>query len=197
MSTRRDCAVGRAGGQQARRPMVFLDVDGVVNRFPTLERIPRRKHEFDDLREAKVAGFPITFSPEMGRRLAALEADIHWLTTWEGGNMANRHIAPLFGWEPLPTIARADHDKRAGAFGWWKSSAVKVLVAQHRRPFVWLDDELAAARKHGQIAWLRRCGLPHLLVSPELGLLPRHLDRIEAWIASLGDEHSAAPAEEG
>lgn len=197
MSTRRDCVAGRAGGQQARRPMILLDVDGVVNRLPTLERIPRHKHEFADLSEAKVAGFPIVYSPEMARRLAGLEGNIYWLTTWEAGDLANRKIAPLLGWEPLPTIARADHDKRAGAFGWWKSSAAKALVAQHQRPFVWLDDELDAARKHGQIAWLRRCGLPHLLVSPELGLLPRHLDRIEAWIASLGTEHPAAPAEEG
>lgn len=176
--------------------MILLDVDGVVNRFPALARLPRHRDEFADLCETKVAGFPIIYSPEMGRRLAALEADIHWLSTWEGGDMANRYIAPLFGWEPLPTIARADHDKRAGAFGWWKSSAAKEVVARHPRPFVWLDDELDAAMEHNQIAWLRRCELPHLLISPELGLLPRHLDEIEAWIASIAVEDLAAPSEE-
>ena len=179
-----------------KRPMILLDVDGVVNRFPQLERIPRRHEEFDDLCETRAAGFPILYSPEMGRRLAALEADICWLTTWEAGDLANRRIAPLFGWEPLPTIARGDHDRRAGWNGWWKSSAAKEHMTRHQRPFVWLDDELAAARKHGQLAWLRRCELPHLLISPELGLLPRHLDRIKAWITSLGGEHPAAPAEE-
>ncbi|MHB1599687.1 MAG: HAD domain-containing protein [Acidimicrobiales bacterium] len=186
MSTPPSSTPSCPGGQQSQRPLILLDVDYVVNRFPPLETLPRRDDEFEDLRETRASGFPITYSPEMGRRLAALEGDIYWLTTWEAGGLANAEIAPIFGWDPLPTIARADHDEKAGWDGWWKSSAAQEIVTQHRRPFVWLDDELQAARKHGQIAWLRRCDVPHLLISPELGLLPRHLDEIETWIRSLG-----------
>lgn len=179
----------RPGGQ---RPLILLDVDYVVNRCPSLVALPRLDDEFDDLRETTAAGVPIAYSPEMGRRLAALDGDIHWLTTWEAGGLANAEIAPIFGWDPLPTIARADHDERAGWDGWWKSSAAQEIVASHRRPFVWLDDELDAAATHSQIAWLRRCGVPHLLISPEHGLLPRHLDEIETWIGALDVERPAS-----
>ena len=76
MSALRSCAPLRVGGQQAQRPMIFLDVDHVVNRFPSLGKLPRRDEEFDDLRETRAAGFPITYSIAMGRRLAALEGAV-------------------------------------------------------------------------------------------------------------------------
>ena len=165
-----------------RRPVVFLDVDGVLNVVGAALPGP---DTFTDFRKTRCMGFRIVFSPEMGRRLAALDADIVWLTTWR--EHANKWIAPLFGW-PKRELLDGDED---GAVGWWKSGAVYGYVTEHQRPFVWLDDDLRFAERLGEVEWLAGCAVPHLSISPStsVGLRPSHLDQIEQFVA----EHHRAP----
>lgn len=185
---------GRRALSAAERAVIFLDVDGVLNRFPGLGSVPRRADEFDDFRTARCNGFPITFSAKMGQRLERLDAQIVWATTWEHDDLANKEIAPLFGWPRLPVLHRGDHDERAGRFGWWKASAVQAYLEEHPRPFVWIDDDLAASVAGGDVAWLATCEQPRLLVSPELGLLPSQLDEIERFLDELGCAPPSDPA---
>ena len=164
------------------RIAVLLDVGGVLNRIPPIDRTPVEANEFQDFRLTARQGFPISYSPEMGRRLAGLDADIIWLTTWEAGDLVNKEIAPLFGWGPLPVIPRADHDNRGS--WWWKSSAAEEFLLADPRPYVWLDDDLFDAERMGAIKWVESFNQPRLLISPKMGLTPSHLDQIEKWVAA-------------
>lgn len=159
------------------RPIVLLDVDGVVNKVRDL----LDADGFQDFRESKAKGFRIVHSPQMAARLAALDADIHWLTTW--CDDANAHIAPLLGWDPLPVVGKEQYLNVI--HGWWKSDAAEAFVKEQGRPFIWLDDDLYSAERVGKVPWLAECELPNLCISPDTyrGLLPKHLDQIETWIA--------------
>ena len=162
------------------RPVVFLDVDGVLNAVGAAIPGPDM---FTDFRRTHCMGFRIVYSPEMGRRLAGLDADIVWLTTWR--EMANKWIAPLFGW-PKRELLDGDEDAHDdSAMGWWKSGAVYGFVTEHQRPFVWLDDDLRFAERLGEVEWLAGCAVPHLCISPSttVGLRPSHLDLIEQFVA--------------
>jgi hypothetical protein len=158
------------------RPVVLLGVDGVLNVVGAAVPGP---DTFTDFRRTRCMGFRIMYSPEMGRRLGALDADIMWLTTWRED--ANVWIAPLFGWPEHEVLDGEDGD---GA-GWWKSDAAHGYVEEHQRPFVGLDDDLGAAKRLGEVEWLAGCAVPHLCISPstEVGLRPSHLDLIERFVA--------------
>jgi hypothetical protein len=164
------------------RPLILLDVDGVLNQVRGARGA--RALAFDDFQTAVCNGWKIRYSPLMGKRLAALEADIVWLTTW--GEEANTWIGPLFGWEPLPVVERTDEDDKTS---WWKSpAALRFLTEQPTPPFIWIDDDLFDAVGNGEVRWLQDATLPrHLLISPEydVALVPSALDQIEQWIAAL------------
>jgi hypothetical protein len=163
----------------SKRPVVLLDVDGVVNAVPWGDK---KVHDgFNDFCQTICAGFRITYSPKMGERLAALDADIVWLTTWEQDDMANAWIAPLFGWDPLPILHASDEWYRPG---WWKSSILEKFIRNDPRPFVWLDDDLSSEERRGGIDWVKDVNVPYLLISPQTanGLQPEHLDRVEEFI---------------
>lgn len=157
--------------------IVLLDVDGVLNavarEYPTT---------FPDWKVERARGFSIMYSLEMGNRVAALEADIHWLTTWE--ELANKYIGPLFGWSDLPVVERADHDMRVGRYGWWKASAAQQLIEADPRPFVWFDDDLDGIAAQ-DLGWLSAAP-PHLLVRPDwsTGITPAQLDEAERFLAA-------------
>lgn len=161
------------------RPVVFLDVDGVLNAVPLDGVAPKT---FTDWQTSRRNGFRIIHSPEMGARLAALEADIYWLTTW--CELANEHIGPLFGWGELPVLGQAQWRNDRGP-GWWKSKAAEQFVAEHHRPYVWIDDDLGSATRNGECGWLISDETPRLLVSPSTGtgLRPDQLAAIETFVA--------------
>lgn len=154
------------------RPRLFLDVDGVVNIFP-----PHTKTDWPDVERTRCMGFPITYSPMMGARLAALDCDIVWLTTW--CDEANEWIAPLFGWDALPVIQRENE------VGWWKLNALRELLPGTKRPFIWIDDDINSEAEE----WAHSIDTPSVLVKPETHLTPSMLDlveqQIEKWLSRV------------
>ena len=162
------------------RPVLLLDVDGVVNKV----RDDPDPEGFRDFQEALCKGSQIRYSPKMAERIAALEVDLHWLTTW--CDDANEHISPLLKVGVLPVVGMEVLRGYLGR-GWWKSVAAEEFVVKLGRPFIWVDDDLWAAERNDEVPWLVECEIPHLCIAPDTfrGLLPRHLDQIEAWINEL------------
>lgn len=184
----------------ATRPLVLLDVDGVLNAVGG-----SRSGAWADWRTgvatAEGRTYPITWSPTV---VAAVRswldvADVHWLTTW--GHDANTSLRALLdlpelpvagtydsGDEGAPDLAGPSHAAVAPAAPdpltgrWWKFDVVRRLVrADPQRRVVWVDDDLTA--QDDVRDWMRRessC----LLVAPAPGggLTAPHLRRIEAWL---------------
>ncbi|MGY1714201.1 HAD domain-containing protein [Geodermatophilus sp. SYSU D01106] len=169
---------------RADRPILLLDVDGVLN-------APRRELPAG-WRQGSFNGYRLAWDPTITARLRELHesgrVEIQWLTTWAGD--ADRLLAEPMG---LPRGLRVH--ARAGAAptgflgifgggsGWWKlTAAQEVAAAEPDRRIVWIDDDLAEqADDTGD--WL--AANPHVLVvAPDLyvGLTHEQLDRVEEWL---------------
>lgn len=160
------------------RPILLLDVDGVLN--AVTDEPPKT---WTDWRITDCNGYPIHHSPEMGRQIAALDADIVWLTTWGLSDLANQWVGALFDWPEYPTLGMGGS---RFAPGWWKSFvAEEYLRTQPGRPFIWIDDDLSWSINNGDVPWLGPDGC--LLISPDTrtGLMPEAIAHIRAWIAGL------------
>ena len=181
------------------RPLVLLDVDGVLNAVgPADESWP------DWERGRASAGgrpWPIRWSPSVVAAVREWQdaADVQWLTTW--GHDANRGLHELLGLPELPVagthqdagdegsaddadalaaVTPAAPDELTGR--WWKFDVVRrVLRRQPGRRLVWLDDDLA--RTHEVRAWTQ-ANTPCLLVAPDprTGLVRAHLDAVRDFL---------------
>lgn len=163
-------------------PLLYLDVDGVVNLgwFTSPER-------FEELRAAgwhagRVTGDPaglhenfrVVLDPRWGpalRGLGDLGADLVWATGWN--DAANLHVGPLLGLPRLP-VAPAAHGAKAST----------VIPWGGLRPWAWLED--SKAELEAAVA-LTPPGVPCLpvLVDRATGLTAEHVDRVASWLRSL------------
>lgn len=162
------------------RPIILLDVDGVLNALHPPFRAP---DTWNDWQQAEIEGFTITYSPEMGRRLLALEADIHWLTTWE--HMANKYISPLLGFPEFPVVEREEFDK---THTWWKSGAAELFMFSNLgRPMLWIDDDISYGEVHDELNWCHAWDSPILTVCPDprKGLTETQMVIIEKCVAGF------------
>jgi hypothetical protein len=165
------------------RPLVLLDVDGVLNLglFMSSRRRSRLKRS-EGWYSNRVGGDPhdlyahrIVLNRRWGPMLRSLEAEgaeLAWATAWQEG--ANRHISPLLRLGELP-VAPARH----------KRKAYTVVPWTQGRPWAWLEDigdELETASALSR----RRPHLP-VLVDPEEGLTGEHVERVREWLVSLRD----------
>ncbi|NYJ03912.1 HAD domain-containing protein [Petropleomorpha daqingensis] len=166
------------------RPILLLDVDGVLN---ALKRtLP------EGWKQGTFHGFVLSWDPTITARLRRLHesgrVEIQWLTTWTTD--ADQLLAEPMG---LPRGLKV-HDREevaptgyswtaGGLSGWWKlAAAIAVVEADPDRRIIWIDDDLAEQGEDTD-EWL--AANPHVLViAPDLleGLTHEQLDSIEAWL---------------
>lgn len=173
-----------------KRPLVLLDVDGVLN--------PARRHSLR-LRQHECVldgqTYRILLNARHGPKLTDLArdtgAELAWATTWE--QHANVEIGPRIGLPPLPVITvNGDPGTRAGEH--FKTRHVAEYVAG--RPFVWFDDNLGTP----DWQYLKdHPGVEDFLlveVDPRTGLSDRHLAQAREWLAAraTGDLPHRRPA---
>lgn len=137
------------------KPVIYLDVDGVLNAIPfNVNKL--RKAGWSDWQKSKVPSpiegddrvFPFWTSKEMGAALLSLDCDIEWLTTW--GDEADTHVADLVGLpRGLPVTSTIDTYREArpssglfvvNSFNW----KLEILIKDQQenpRPFIWIDDD--------------------------------------------------------
>ncbi|WP_370221185.1 HAD domain-containing protein [Kitasatospora sp. MAP12-22] len=120
------------------KPLLFLDVDGVLNPAD-----PRPAADFD---VHTLCGFRVLLSRRHGEWLRELAEvyELCWATTWEED--ANVHIAPVLGLPVLPVVRFAGYRRQPGdprvrlmeLFSGAKW--VPLLRYADGRPFAWVDD---------------------------------------------------------
>lgn len=160
------------------RPLLFLDVDGVLN--PVLPSPDFTVHD--------ILTHTVLLSARHGAWLREL-ADIYdlvWATTWEHG--ANLHIAPRLGLPPLPVVEFSGYRPRPGdpplreAERYSARKWAPILRYAAGRPFAWTDDMIP--RRLVRRARFRpdRLLLP---VNPAHGLPRAHVNRLLATPPTL------------
>lgn len=163
------------------KPLLFLDVDGVFNRF-ALQGVNTPgylRHTID------LPGFPepvpLVLDGADTARVGAMAAVAEpvWATTWN--HHANERMAPLIGLAPLPvaTMNRrfSEHDNTAQ----WKWRYVMEYAAG--RPFAWIDDGftrqmLTDAQRRSRWAGIQ-CTL--IMADPAVGLTDEMVDSVRLF----------------
>jgi hypothetical protein len=117
------------------RPLVLLDVDGVINDLGALYRQPdERTHQV-----VRSNGYRVVvpkYMPVLIQWLCGV-ADVHWCTTWR--HRANDEIAAHLGISTLPVVDDGTDDRQTG----WKAAAAYDLAAAalaEGRRVLWIED---------------------------------------------------------
>lgn len=159
-----------------KKPLLFLDVDGVLCPFgcsdnPPPGYIPSERVPW------------LWWSPQNVQRLAQLREvyELVWATMWHSD--ANDVIAPMHSLEPLPVcdlFRHIRHDCDFFAHRTYKLEAVADYAGT--RPFAWLEDDLY----DDAYRWSAAREAPSLLVrtEPSVGLCDDATQRLLEWSRS-------------
>lgn len=172
-------------------PVWFMDVDGVLNIFPSGTPPKDVKYgeaspfvSYSDFTEPM---FPITWRQDIVDRIMEMHhsgvVKVVWLTTW--GRGANYGLHELFGFPRLEVIADPeDHPYRGLTFqNWWKAVAVRNYLDNNSpSKIVWTDDDL---NYHANTVADIRERVDAMIISPDerRGITDIHLNQIEAFLA--------------
>ncbi|WP_433474012.1 HAD domain-containing protein [Spirillospora sp. CA-142024] len=166
-------------GSRKGRPLLYLDVDGVLNPEAPLEGFA----------EHAIGRLTVRINPDHGTWLRDLSAhyDLVWATTWE--EHANEYIAPLLDLPPLPHVAISAYEPQDGdprtpllqlpRMRKW----APILRHADGRPFAWVDDVIPLTVRRQALPYRR--GLRLVRVRPEEGLTRRHVDGLRRWAGRL------------
>jgi hypothetical protein len=163
-----------------KRPLILLDIDGVINASGRKEKYWKDAKSIKDFlcvdSEGEDVIYNIFYSPTVVERIKRWEkhAEIKWLTSWN--DRANKYLAPAIGL-PLFDNARADSNTS-------KLNAVLAHIHEHPdRLIIWIDDQLPSAqKKHKHNEMYQKLIFTRtntVFVSPTNGLIGEHIDFIE------------------
>jgi HAD domain in Swiss Army Knife RNA repair proteins len=162
------------------RPLILVDVDGVLNPARPDAGGYRRHWVFPN-----GVAHRLLLNPSHGQMLTDLAeaagAELVWASYWQ--DKANTWIAPRIGLPSLRfvPITRLWIPRARSWLGEWKARHVVPWIGQ--TPFVWLEDNLGVPRHLAQQQGLGR----HLVVpvDPAIGLTHHHITRARTWLDDL------------
>jgi len=168
----------------SQRPLLAVDVDGVISLFG-FDEPPKRQAVHFELIDGMVHCISLAAGERLGR--LAETFDLVWATGWE--DRANVRLPPLLGLPELPYLT-FDGAARFGS-AHWKLAPLEEYA--QGRALAWIDDSL----DESCYEWARRRqadGDPTLLVPTEsqLGLEEVHLEALVAWARGLVRETGEA-----
>lgn len=159
------------------KPILAVDVDGVISLFGFDEPPPKEEARFE-----LVDGMVHCISLATGPRLLRLAEhyDLVWATGWE--EKANYYLPRALGIPELPHLT-FDGAARFGSAHWKLGPLDKYGAG---RPLAWIDDNL----DESCYEWARARKEPTLLVptEPALGLREAEVEALIAWAG--GFEHA-------
>ena len=159
----------------ADRPLLLIDVDGVISLFGFDHHSP------PEGRYQLVDGITHFLSATAGDYLRRLgeNFELAWCTGWE--EKANDYLPRALGLDgPLPHVVFDPNDRPVQAH--WKLDAIDRHV-EPSRPLAWVDD----AHDDGCRTWAAARAAPTLLVTtdPAVGLTEEEVARLLGWARSL------------
>ena len=173
-----------------QKPLLFLDVDGVINCFPTpsMDQIINNNEWLDVMAD----GYRIWYRQKVVDFLNKIHreglAEIIWLTTWT--TSAPEALAPVLGLDDFPAIVDTRGSDSPLTFSWWKFRRVfDRMEKEPTRAFVWLDDDLTPSIRE---AVAEDFGDRGLAIRPETNpaLEDFHMSEIMLFLERIAEEAS-------
>lgn len=165
---------GETQSDPEKRPILAVDIDGVVSLFGYDEPPDWPGIEFE-----MIDGKVHCISKPVGDLLRDLSDhfEIVWATGWEEGAL---QIGDFLGVPQWPYLAFGGSARFGSAD--WKLEPLSDFA--HGRPLAWIDDSL----DERCYQWARAREEPTLLIETEsgLGLQGVHVEALVAWARSLG-----------
>jgi hypothetical protein len=171
--------------KERARPLLMVDIDGVVSLFggwerPARERDDRSSGPSPDGSFHSIEGMPHFLSSIAAAHLLDLSSmfELVWASGWE--ERANEHLPHLLGLpRELPFLRFPRAVGRANAH--WKLDTIDAYAGE--RPLAWVDDALNGACHE----WALARTAPTLLVQtePTLGLTAREAAQLAGWAHAL------------
>jgi hypothetical protein len=184
-----------AGASATVRPILMVDIDGVISLFGAPLPSQGASASVDDApsgarseppppsrgRFHSIDGIPHFLSATAAAHLLALSVafDLVWASGWE--EKADEYLPWLLGLPAgLPFLRFPRAVGRGNAH--WKLAAIETYAGD--RPLAWVDDALNEACR----AWASARAAPTLLVrtEPRDGLTAREAELLREWARSLG-----------
>jgi HAD domain in Swiss Army Knife RNA repair proteins len=152
------------------RPLLLMDVDGVLNPFPNT---PAGFREYDFFPEADGPVRLSALHRDWLHELASVY-EVVWATGW--GENANRVLAPFFGLPRLPVIPLPPRFEPSD-----KVPAIDAFAGD--RAAAWVDDIVTVDARE----WAANRAFPMLLleIDSAIGLRRSHVDRLLTWASAL------------
>jgi hypothetical protein len=171
----------------ALRPVVAVDVDGVLNPNNPVDAEPLgyRPHRYHGPGpDGRPATGTVWLHPDHGvwlAELAAAGAELVWCTSWR--TLAATWIAPRLG---LPTDLAVIDVTAAGVHWGHQAKLFDLYQAVGDRPVAVLDDEFGG-KDADHALYRSRAGAPTLIVpvNPGTGLCRADIDTVRAWLDHL------------
>lgn len=169
-------------------PVWFLDIDGVINSYPSPKPSMLKKYGIYKYKE--ILGYPIWYSPRVIEFINMVYAtglcEVVWLTTWR--EAAPLVFAPAVGLNEFPAIT----DGRGNAYPhmglWWKWLRVQEFLGDNesKRRVVWTDDDMNREVRKDFRYMYGTSREQNLLITPmsNPGLTPSALDEILNFLKS-------------
>lgn len=171
------------------KPLLLVDVDGVLNCFGSLWSEEYEQQAFIPDVPMSSHGHPIRIPKLTAERLAKLSEhfEMVWCTAWQED--AHPFFAEILGLEEWPVIEFSGWDGSLHAKRSWKWSWVDRYVdysGDAPRPAAWIDDDLHRA----DFEWAARRtagGVPTLLVKAEpcFGLTDADMHDLIYWARTI------------
>jgi hypothetical protein len=177
-------------GRSAQRPLLLVDIDGVLSLFGPRELGPASALAGEGGDEAPVSGsfhaidgIPHFLSSTAAANLLELEPffELVWASGWE--EKANEYLPHLLGLPAELPFLRFARSRGPGTstHGHWKLDAIDAFAGE--RALAWVDDALDTACHE----WAAARSSPTLLVGtrPEIGLTGLETRRLLEWAGGL------------
>lgn len=166
------------------RPLLLLDVDGVLNAINRSQN--HKTYHIEVIQTSDGLRYIVRLNRKLSGWLDELTDHFLpvWATMWDDD--ANEHLAPLLGLPSLPVLSCAENGwtcltKDPGRTLHHKIDVIEVSVGD--RPFAWLDDEISEA----DLEWATERLTPSFLIKvrPDQGLQQHHVDKLIRWAQEI------------